>query len=107
LLQDVDVIVMPTATMVAPTYAELEKHGFAVLFGRVHTQYWDAVGNPVLAVPMALNEDGLPLSLQIAGRPFDERRLISIATAYQRQTDWHERMPVLDALFETPGSQTG
>jgi aspartyl-tRNA(Asn)/glutamyl-tRNA(Gln) amidotransferase subunit A len=93
LFAHVDAVATPTATMVAPTYTVLEEQGFGALFERVHTQYWDAVGNPALAVPVGFNADGLPLSLQIAGRPFDEALLIRIGDAYQRRTDWHLHVP--------------
>ena len=43
------------------------------MFKLVFTSYWDAVGTPALVVPMGFTATGLPLSLQIAGRAFDER----------------------------------
>ena len=57
------------------------------------TGYWDAVGNPALVVPMGFTADGLPLSLQIAGRPFDEAGILKIGDAYQTATDWHLAVP--------------
>ena len=35
----------------------------------------------------------MPIGLQIAGRPFAEARVLKIADAYQRDTDWHRRRP--------------
>jgi aspartyl-tRNA(Asn)/glutamyl-tRNA(Gln) amidotransferase subunit A len=63
--------------------------------GTVHTSYWDAVGNPVLVVPMGFTEGGLPLSLQLAGRPFEEALLVQAGDAFQQATDWHLRVPPL------------
>ncbi len=38
---------------------------------------------------------GLPVGLQLAGRPFAEARVLRAADAFQRATDWHRRMPAL------------
>jgi aspartyl-tRNA(Asn)/glutamyl-tRNA(Gln) amidotransferase subunit A len=52
-------------------------------------------GLPALAVPNGFGRDGLPTSLQLLGRAFSEARLVAIADAYQRLTDWHRRRPPL------------
>jgi aspartyl-tRNA(Asn)/glutamyl-tRNA(Gln) amidotransferase subunit A len=99
LFSSVDAIVMPTAVCGALTYAELEDAGISKMMGRMFTSYWDAVGNPALVVPMGLTAGGLPLSLQIAGKPFDEATILQIGDAYQRATDWHLQLP---PLVKTP-----
>jgi len=91
----VDAIVMPTAVCGALEYAELEDGALSKLMGRMFTSYWDAVGNPALVVPMGFTAPGLPLSLQIAGRAFDEATILRIGDAYQRATDFHLRTPEL------------
>ena len=48
---------------------------------------------PSLAVPCGFSEDGLPLSLQIAGRPFDEATVLRAGHAYEQATEWHTRRP--------------
>ena len=48
---------------------------------------------PALAVPCGFSEEGLPLSLQIAGRPFDEATVLRAGHAYEQATDWHTRRP--------------
>jgi aspartyl-tRNA(Asn)/glutamyl-tRNA(Gln) amidotransferase subunit A len=93
LLDDVDVIVTPTAATGAPSYEEVDSIGIGRRFGTIFTPYWDAVGNPVLVVPMGFAAGGLPLSLQLAGRPFAEASLIDVGDAYQGATDWHLRTP--------------
>jgi aspartyl-tRNA(Asn)/glutamyl-tRNA(Gln) amidotransferase subunit A len=99
LFSSVDAIVMPTAVCGALTYADLEDTGISKMMGRMFTSYWDAVGNPALVVPMGFTAGGLPLSLQIAGRPFDEATILQIGDAYQRATDWHLQIP---PLVKTP-----
>jgi Asp-tRNA(Asn)/Glu-tRNA(Gln) amidotransferase A subunit family amidase len=97
LLTSVDLIAMPTSTGVAPTYEQLAEREITDLLGTIRTPYWDAVGNPVLVVPAGFNADGLPLSLQLAGRPFEEALLVRTGDAFQHITDWHLRVPPLAA----------
>jgi aspartyl-tRNA(Asn)/glutamyl-tRNA(Gln) amidotransferase subunit A len=91
----VDVIVTPTAVCGALPYAALDGAGLGALMTKMFTSYWDAVGNPALVVPMGFTADGLPLSLQIAGRPFDEAAVLRVGDAYQQATDWHTQLPPL------------
>ncbi|HEY4277847.1 MAG TPA: amidase [Conexibacter sp.] len=93
----VDLIATPAASVVSPTYEQvLDGASLSVLDG-VHTAYWDAVGNPALVVPMGFNDGGLPLSLQLAARPFEEDLLVRAGDAFQHATDWHLRVPPLAA----------
>ena len=50
---------------------------------------------PALAVPCGFSDEGLPLSLQIAGRPFDEATVLRAGHAYEQATEWHTRRPPL------------
>jgi aspartyl-tRNA(Asn)/glutamyl-tRNA(Gln) amidotransferase subunit A len=91
--EEVDVIATPAASRVAPSYASLLESGITELMRHIHTMYWNAVGNPALVVPMGINGRGLPLSLQLAGRSFDDDLLIHVGDAFQQATDWHLRVP--------------
>ncbi|MBF8193451.1 amidase [Nonomuraea sp. K274] len=101
LFDSVDVIVCPTASAGAPTYESLTdaegRIDVEAMFTQVFTQYWDCVGNPVLAVPMGFTAGGLPLSVQFAGRPFEESVILRAGDAYQQVTGWHLRVPELAA----------
>jgi aspartyl-tRNA(Asn)/glutamyl-tRNA(Gln) amidotransferase subunit A len=98
---DVDLIATPTAAQVSPSYDELKDRGTRGVMQSIHTPYWDAVGNPALVVPMGFNAGGLPLSLQLAARPFEEALLVRAGDAYQQATDWHLRVPPLAASVAT------
>jgi aspartyl-tRNA(Asn)/glutamyl-tRNA(Gln) amidotransferase subunit A len=52
-------------------------------------------GQPALSVPCGFTQAGLPVGLQIVGRPFDEAIVLRIGQAYQSMTDWHTRKPPL------------
>jgi aspartyl-tRNA(Asn)/glutamyl-tRNA(Gln) amidotransferase subunit A len=97
LMTDVDVIVTPTAAIGASRYDDLlgRPLDLTVMLDTMFTPYWDSQGNPVLAVPIGFTDGQLPLSMQIAGRPFDEATVLSVGHAYQQRTDWHRRVPPL------------
>jgi Asp-tRNA(Asn)/Glu-tRNA(Gln) amidotransferase A subunit family amidase len=98
LLSNLDALIMPTASTAAPRYDDVLQGGaVGTMMSLVHTPYWDGLGNPVLAVPIGGNQHGLPLSMQIAGRPFDESTILQIGDAYQQQTEWHLQIPPLSA----------
>jgi aspartyl-tRNA(Asn)/glutamyl-tRNA(Gln) amidotransferase subunit A len=95
LFNEVDVIVMPTAAVGAFRYDDGVMLDIERLFKLVFTSYWDAVGAPALVVPMGFTGGGLPLSLQIAGRAFEESTVLNVGNAYQQFTSWHTAQPPL------------
>jgi amidase len=54
---------------------------------------WNHLGNPSMAVPFGLGADGMPLSVQIVGRPGDEATLLSLAGQIEAVRPWAERRP--------------
>lgn len=59
------------------------------------TRPFNFSGHPACSVPCGVTAGGLPIGMQIVGRPFDEATVLRAADAYQRLTDWHARRPVL------------
>jgi aspartyl-tRNA(Asn)/glutamyl-tRNA(Gln) amidotransferase subunit A len=59
------------------------------------TRPFNFSGHPACALPCGFTSGGLPVGLQIVGRPFDEATVLRAADAYQRATDWHTRRPPL------------
>jgi aspartyl-tRNA(Asn)/glutamyl-tRNA(Gln) amidotransferase subunit A len=53
------------------------------------TSIWNSMGLPALCIPIGFTDDGLPLSLQIVGKPFDEAAVLRVGDAFQQLTDWH------------------
>ncbi len=51
-------------------------------------------GHPACAAPGGFTAGGLPIGLQVVGRPFDEATVLRVVDAYQQITDWHTRRPV-------------
>lgn len=62
-----------------------------------------STGGPALAQCIGFSSDGLPLSMQVVGRPFDDATVLRVAHAYEQATAWRKNRPVLDphAVFST------
>ena len=56
---------------------------------------WNVTGQPALAIPNGFGRNGLPLGMQVVGRPFGEPTILRIGHAYERATKWHTRRPLL------------
>jgi aspartyl-tRNA(Asn)/glutamyl-tRNA(Gln) amidotransferase subunit A len=65
----------------------------ARLYPRQARQPFNVTGQPAIAVPAGFTQDGLPLSLQLIGHPWQEAMLYRIAHAYERATAWTDRHP--------------
>jgi aspartyl-tRNA(Asn)/glutamyl-tRNA(Gln) amidotransferase subunit A len=102
LFADVDLVLTPTSSAGAPTFAEMAAMMRGIRqgggsFGAVHTPYWDTAGNPVLTAPIGFTEGGMPLAMQLVGRPFEEALVLRAGEAFQRTTDWHLQVPPIAA----------
>jgi aspartyl-tRNA(Asn)/glutamyl-tRNA(Gln) amidotransferase subunit A len=64
------------------------------IIGRM-TNPANLTGVPALVLPCGFSASGLPLSLQIMGRHFDETTVYRVSAAYEQATDWHTRRPRL------------
>ncbi len=56
---------------------------------------WNHLGNPAMAVPFGFGADGLPLSVQVIGRPGDEATLLSLAAQIEAERPWADKVPSL------------
>ena len=54
---------------------------------------FNVTGQPALTLPCGMSTDGLPLALQIVGKPFDEVTVLRIGHAYETHTEWHTHRP--------------
>ena len=54
---------------------------------------WNHLGNPAMSLPVGFAADGMPLAVQIIGRPGDEATLLSLAGQIEAERPWAERRP--------------
>jgi aspartyl-tRNA(Asn)/glutamyl-tRNA(Gln) amidotransferase subunit A len=96
---DVDAVIAPVAPFPAPTLAESDGNspGAEAVIQRVtlFTRPINYLGLPSLAIPAGFTASGLPIGMQLIGRSFDEATLLTIGAAFQRATDFHDRVPSL------------
>jgi len=89
----VDVLATPTLPIVAPKITE----GPAEVKGIDRdpntlipfTFPYNATGLPAISIPCGFSSSGLPIGLQIGGKPFDEETVLKVAHAYEQRTPWH------------------
>ena len=99
LFTSVDLIVGPTCATGAISYDDLN---WDSLMHTLFTPYWNSVGNPTLSVPMGFTAAGLPLGLQISGKPFADALVFTAGDAYQRRTGHHLALPALASPAPAP-----
>ena len=100
LLNEVDLLVGPAVPITAYKIGETTvKVGDTTMgFTPALTQYTRAInlnGFPAMTVPCGFSNEGLPIGLQLAGRPYDEVTVLRAAHAYEQATEWHKRRPEL------------
>jgi aspartyl-tRNA(Asn)/glutamyl-tRNA(Gln) amidotransferase subunit A len=90
----VDALLTPTTPAPAIPVASADE----ALTPALLTRFVNQIGFCALALPDGFTAAGLPLSLQIIGRGFDEALVLQIGQAYQNATDWHHRCPPIHGL---------
>ena len=92
LLSDFDALVMPTTPLPPIPLTEIDQSKAPM--SRL-TRPINLLDLCALAVPCGFSKDGLPISLQIVGRGYDEARALRIGWAFENATEWHKRRPLL------------
>ena len=88
----VDLIVAPTTPNVAFKHGEKEDP-LSMYLNDVFTIPGNLSGIPGVSVPCGFSATGLPIGLQVLGRPLDEARVLRAAYAYEQATTWRARRP--------------
>lgn len=90
-LQRVDLIGMPTSNNPPVTLEEFKPGSW--LHGPSFTAPFNETGMPAISVPCGFTQAGLPIGLQLAGKPFDEPTVLRAAYAYQQHARLYEKRP--------------
>jgi aspartyl-tRNA(Asn)/glutamyl-tRNA(Gln) amidotransferase subunit A len=95
-LQKYDVLILPTSKGCAPILDDdpaITSKEMAAKLPPVMTRPFNLAGAPALSVNCGFNSQGLPIGLQIGGRPFDEETVLKVGHAYEKHTAWHTMKP--------------
>jgi aspartyl-tRNA(Asn)/glutamyl-tRNA(Gln) amidotransferase subunit A len=98
-LRRVDALVTPTVAVPAPrigqTTVTIGQEEIEVMWALSRlTRPANLTGFPALSVPCGFTQDGLPIGLQLIGRPFAEAAILQIGHVYEQNTSWHQRRPM-------------
>lgn len=94
-MSEVDILVSATAVGEAPLMADVPKWASIEAPGLVMP--FSLCGVPAMSVCTGFGPSGLPLAMQIVGRPFDDAMVFRVAHAYERATEWRRRRPIAGA----------
>lgn len=92
LFERVDALVLPGQGALSARFEAIDTTEVMPPIAR-YTIPWNLLGLPAIVVPCGFSLEGLPIALQIVGRPFDEATVFRVARAYERATDWDVRRP--------------
>lgn len=91
---DVDLLITPTMASLPITIAAAKEGPDDS--GRIRNTFpFNIYGIPSVSVPCGFSSEGLPMALQISGRPLGEVDVLALAYAFEQATDWHDRVPPL------------
>ena len=90
---DIDVLVLPTTTTTTP--AAKDAGANPLVLSSDNTFFANYYGLPAVSVPCGFDANGLPLGLQIVGRPRGDDVVLRLAYLYQRATQWSTKHPTL------------
>jgi amidase len=96
---DHDVLLMPMTAGPPFEHGRFRGGTFRNLLGQSrfypYAVAWNHTGQPAASVPAGFSTDGLPLAVQIVGRPADEATLLSLAAQLESERPWADRRPSL------------
>jgi len=87
-----DALVTPTSPTVPFRIGEKTDDPLQMYLSDVCTLPINIAGLPAISIPAGF-ADGLPIGMQLIGKPFGEETILKIAYAYEQATEWHKRKP--------------
>jgi aspartyl-tRNA(Asn)/glutamyl-tRNA(Gln) amidotransferase subunit A len=92
-----DLILAPTAPDVAFKLGERVNDPLKMYLNDIFTIPVNLAGLPGMSLPCGFTPSGLPIGLQLIGKPWDESTLFQVASAYESATEWHTKKPSMNA----------
>lgn len=98
IFEKVDLVITPTVPIPPPSFAELEASPGELRAKELvmlrNTRPFNVFGLPAISIPCGFSSSGMPIGLQITGAPGAEGVVMSLARAYERETEWHKKRPI-------------
>ena len=96
-LERYDVLVTPTSSVAAQPIVEdpvRNSKEEAMPMSYLQTRTFNLASSPAVSLPCGFSDEGLPIGLQIGGRPGDDQTVLNVAYAYEQATAWHRQRPL-------------
>ena len=93
--EKVDCIMCPTSPVPAFKIGERANNPLEMYLSDIYTIPANLAGIPGISIPCGFSKTGLPIGMQILAKHFEEKKILQIAYAFERETDFHLKKPVL------------
>lgn len=90
-----DMILAPVVPTTAPKIGKSLADPLKMYLGDIYTVMANLAGIPSMSVPCGFDKTGLPIGMQLMGKPFCEAEIMNGARAYENATEHHKSKPVL------------
>jgi aspartyl-tRNA(Asn)/glutamyl-tRNA(Gln) amidotransferase subunit A len=110
-LRDADIALLPVMAVRVPTASEVDPASPTFSGRRLYElsrfcRFVNMLGFPAVAIPVGFDDRGLPVALQLVGRPDSDFSLLALAAAVQARTEWHARVPAAIADLVLAGGES-
>jgi len=93
--QEFDLVLTPTSPTPAFKIGEKTDDPLSMYLSDIYTISANLAGIPAMSLPCGLTKKGLPIGMQILGKPFGEEDIFRLAYQYEQNTPWHKMKPTL------------
>ena len=93
--ETVDLIVTPVTPTTAFKFGEKSQDPLQMYLSDIYTISANLAGLPAISLPCGFSKAGMPIGLQLIGRPFEEDTLLRGAHAYEQATNWRAKKPLV------------
>lgn len=98
IFKDYDVIVSPTYISTAFKFGEKSASPMEMYLSDIYTVPINIAGLPAISIPCGLDNKGLPIGMQLIGKPFGEANILNMAYAYEKARDIGDLVPLVEGV---------